>query len=883
MTPLLRLARRLGALFSRRRLNAELDEELDFHLEMETAKNEREGLPKGEARRRAVVDFGSVGRFREEARDATGLAPLEDFARDLWVGLRGLKRGPGFTVAALLTLAIGVGGAAAIYGVVDGVLFTPLPYADADRVVSIWQHDRADGVVRQEVSPANFLDWRARAGSFARMTAMEPYGLDWLADEGPVQLPTQLVYEGFFEVLGTEPLMGRGFAEEEHVLGRNQVVVLGHGLWKQRFGGDPEVLGRVLTLDGAPHTVIGVMPEGFAIPSDDVLWAPKVLLGWEERARRSNFYLVFARLEPGVALSEARADLETVAAALASEHPATNADLGVTLVPLRETLVGDVRTMLLFLLATVVLVLAIVAANLASLNLARSASREGDFALRRALGGGRGRVARQMASEMLVVTVAGAGLGFVVAHLLLGGLRRLATDLPRADQLAADADVALFVVVASLGVSATGSLAPVLLSAQKGAIARLLGGGRGTVARRSEGRLQSALVVVQVAISLVLALGAGLLVRSFVNVMQQDPGFRSDGVAVVAAQTWSYLNQPAEQAAFALELTDRLRERPGVDAVGTSSAVPFMESIGAEEMALRIEGAPALRPDEAEPSVRVTLADPGFFETLEIGVVTGRGFERGDRADAPGVAVVNRAFARRYFGAEDPLLQRISVGSGRGGPPPPFVDVVGVVEDVRQRSITTDAPPAVYVPFAQRPTGAMAFVVRGSVAPASLAGELKRVLWELEPAMAVDLEVGLADLLRASVERRRFVLSVLGGFALLAWTLASAGIFGLMSYTTQRRVGEIGVRLACGARRGAVLSLVLRRAALTAAVGVGCGILLGSLSTRFLTGLLYEVKPLDAPTFVAAAVLLLATAIVASLYPALRAAFVDPVEALRSD
>ena len=649
MLPLLRQFR---LLLGGRRAERELDAEMREHLDLLETQYRGQGLDPREARRRARVEFGSREPLRADAR---GLMRTRELVRDLLFGARVLVRRPGFPAVALLTLGVGVGGAAAIYGATEGILLSPLPYAEPGRLVAAWQFDHASGE-RQEVSPANFLDWRERATAFEALTAVEPYGFDWMSPEdGPIALETGLVYEGFFDVFRAPPLFGRTFLPEENQPGRGNVAILGYGLWRSRFGGDPAIVGRVVTFDGEPYTIVGVMREDFAVPTNEVVWAPKVLQGWEERSRTSNFYAVFGRLAPGVALGQAAADLDGVAAALAVAYPTANASIGAALIPLHDQIVGGIRSALWLLLGAVILVLVVVVASVASLQLARAVGRTPEFTLRTALGAGPGRIARHLAVENLLLGAAGAVVSFLAARVMLDGIRALApADLPRIAEIRADGDVLGFAAAVSLlAVLATG-LAPVLLAANP-SLQRSLGpGGRGQTASPLLRRALAALVVVQVSLTFVLLVGSGLLLRSFVAVVSQPTGFRSDGVAVVTVHTWSYLDGGPARAGFARDVVERLSGMPGITAAGVASGIPLMEAIGADFAPLTLPGAP-LRADQNPPLVRFTVVSPGLLDTLGIPLRSGRPFDSRDRA----VLVAGHAGERALRGP-------LSPGSGAG-------------------------------------------------------------------------------------------------------------------------------------------------------------------------------------------------------------------------
>ncbi|MXW38218.1 MAG: ABC transporter permease [Acidobacteria bacterium] len=876
------LLRQFRLLFGGRRAERELDAEMREHLELLETQYREQGLDPREARRRARMEFGSQEPLRADAREARGLVRTRELTRDLLFGVRVLVRRPGFPAVALLTLGVGVGGAAAIYGATEGILLSPLPYAEPDRLVAAWQLDHASGE-RQEVSPANFLDWRERATAFEALTAVEPYGFDWLSPEdGPIALETGLVYEGFFDVFRAPPLFGRTFLPEENQPGRGNVAILGYGLWRSRFGGDPDIVGRVVTFDGEPYTIVGVMREDFAVPSNEVVWAPKVLQGWEERSRTSNFYAVFGRLAPGVGLGQAAADLDGVAAALAVAYPTANASIGAALIPLHDQIVGGIRSALWLLLGAVILVLVVVVASVASLQLARAVGRTPEFTLRTALGAGPGRIARHLAVENLLLGAAGAVVSFLAARVMLDGIRALApADLPRIAEIRADGDVLGFAAAVSLlAVLATG-LAPVLLAANPG-LQRALGpGGRGQTASPLLRRALAALVVVQVSLTFVLLVGSGLLLRSFVAVVSQPTGFRSDGVAAVTVHTWSYLDGGPARAGFARDVVERLSGMPGITAAGVASGIPLMEAIGADFAPLTLPGAP-LRADQNPPLVRFTVVSPGLLDTLGIPLRSGRPFDSRDRADSLPVTLVNERFVDRYLPDREPVGRRISLGGSlatNGEPLNP--EIVGVVGDVRNVALHEAPAPAVYLVHPQVPTGANAFIARGVGSADVVLSQVRRAIAEVHASIPIHGETTMEALVAASVRERRFVLVLLGGFAALALSLASAGIFGLMAFVTAGRAKEYGIRRALGAERAELLTLVLRRGLALAGAGILIGVATAVPAAGLVEGLLFEVAPLDLRVFGLAGLTLAAAGAAAVLVPALRAARASPVEVLR--
>ncbi|MCH9651422.1 MAG: ABC transporter permease [Deltaproteobacteria bacterium] len=876
-----KLGRRTRSLFLGRHQDSELAEEIQFHLEMEEEALIQAGLEPAEARRQARISFGGVEKFHQQTRDVRGLRPLEDFVSDLRHGWRTLARRPAYSAAILLTLAIGVGGSATIFGAVRGILLRPLPYLHGDQVLVLGQNDRLQNGALQEASPANFLDWRARSKSFETLTAMEPFGLDWLSPEGPIYLSTWLVYEGFFETFGTPPLLGRTFHPEEYARGRNDVVVLGYQLWQQRFGGDQEVIGRVESLDGRPQTIIGVMPPGFQLPSNQVTWTPKVLDGWESQSRGGGFYQVFGRLRDGVTEQEARGELDTIALGLEEEHPQTNANVGIATLPLPQKVLGKVRPILLLLLGAVAFVLAIVAANITSVQLARSASRGREFAVRDALGAGWGRLARQLLTEGLLLAGLGALIGFVVAKAALPIFRGLAPrDLPRLDELAADRWVFGFAVLTSLLATLSTSLVPLAVAARSRLRASMLRGGRGDSRGRLLSSFQGSLVVAQIALSLILVIGAGLLLKSFATLLAEDRGFRVEGIASLTVQSWSYFDGPKERGQFVREVVDGLSALPGVKAAGMTSAVPLQESIDAERTVIDFAGR-ALAGSAGElPKVQFSVVTEGFFSVLGARLLAGRLIAPSDDASQPPVVLVNEAFVERFLPGIEAVGERVIVGQGENAV---AREVVGVVSDVRRRSLSESALPGLYIPHGQSPTGANAFLVRAHGPASEALRQIKQVIQTINPAISVYQETTMEELVGASVRDRRFLLALVAGFAFMALGLAAAGIFGLMSYSTMARSREIGVRMAFGAGRGSVVGMVLSQALRLATFGVILGILGSLLLTRWLAGMLYEVTPLDPMTFAIGAFVLLSSALIASWVPARRAARTDPVHALRAD
>jgi len=803
---------------------------------------------------------------------------METLARDVRVALRGFRRAPGFAVGAVLTLAVGIGASTAIFSVVDGVLLRPLPYAEADRAVALWQHDRGASEPRDAVSAANFLDWNERATRFARMAAIEPFSLGWVGEEGPQELNTWRVTREFFEILGTRPHLGRLLRAADYEPGAPAVVVLGYATWRGRFGGDTTLVGRTISLDDGPYVVSGVLPPDFQYPPNGELWTPHVFTESARQARAQNFYQVIGRLAPGVSLDEARAEMDLIAAQLAREHPDPNAEIGVTVVPLEAEVLGPVRPAMLALLGSVIVLLLIACVNVANLMLARGAQRGAELAVRVAMGAGRTRILRQLSVEALVLGIAGGGLGAVLASWSVAGLRSLApASLPRIETVAVDARVLAFTAIVSVLTAALFGLAPLLQATRLDLTERLGEAGRGSGYGRAPVRLADVLVAGQLALAVILLAAAGLVGRSVIHLMEQDLGYVTENVAAFQTQAWRYYPDPGSRVAFVERATEELASAPGVVAAGMTSSLPLGGQLYAERATFTVIGQPEPRPGQ-EPSARGAAATAGYFAALGVPLRAGRMFRDTDDADAPTVVLVSEALARRHFGGTDPVGEQMLLSFAG---PPRRAEIIGVVGNVRHRGPDDSAEPAIYVPHAQHPTGAITLTVRtaGPVAPA-LAG-LKQRIWDLNPRLTLTdtgtLEALLADTLRA----RRFYLLLLGAFSSAALFLGVVGIYGVVSYAVRHRMREIGIRVALGAGARAILRLFLARAARLVALGLAAGLAGSVMLTRYLGSLLYQIQPTDPLTLAGASALLAMVAMAATWVPARRASRIDPATVLR--
>ncbi|HUP41770.1 MAG TPA: ABC transporter permease [Thermoanaerobaculia bacterium] len=817
---------------------------------------------------------------------------MDHLFRDLRHALRSLARSPGFTAVALVTLALGTGANAAIFSVVHAVLLEPLPFAEPDRLVTVWLHNPRQGFDKDITSYPNFHDWREQGSSFSQMVGVA--GTDLTLSGGgagggdagaaPEEVRGALVMEGFFPMLGVAPELGRGFRDEEHEVGHHQVVVLSHGLWSRRFGADPAVEGSDIRVSGRPHTVVGVMPQGVRFPEDAQLWLPFAFTPAREELReaRSALWLpVFGRLAPGVSLAEAQAEMSAVAKRLEEAYPDDNEEMGILLEPLRKTLVGDVERPLLVLLGAVGLVLLIACANVANLLLARGAARSRELAVRSALGAGGGSLARQVLAESLLLGAGGGLLGLFAAALGVRSLLGLAPgELPRMEGVAIDWTVFGFALAVALAAGVLFGLPSAFHAAGAEPGKALKEGGRGLAGGGRLGRLRQVFVAGQLALALVLLAGAGLLVRSFLELRSVDPGFDPRGVLSfrVTLPGQSY-ETPERITAFYRELLGSLEALPGVESA--AAITDFVVARLPQSAPISIPSRPDLSQVDPFP-VAYDAVTPDFFEAAGMPILRGRAPSDADRPDGARVAVVNEALARRYFPGEDALGQRFMFGTPQGDDPP-WITVVGVAADARRSGLDQDVRPSAFMPHTQYSASQMTVLLRSAGDPLALAEPARRAVTALDADQPITEVRTLEQVFAGTGARRRFVAVLLGVFSGLAVALAAIGIYGVMAYVVGQRTREIGIRMALGARRREVVGWVLGQGMAVVGAGIALGLLGAVAATRLLSGLLYETAPADPVTFLLVAALLAAVAVAANLLPARRAARVDPMTVLREE
>ena len=864
-----------------RSLEAGLDEEIRFHLDQQTEKNRRAGMSPEEARRHALLRFGGREHVRETTRDEIRPALLEDSVRDVRHGLRVLRRAPGFTAAALLTLALGIGATSAIFSVVRTVVLQPLPYREPDRLVSVWETNRG-GTTRNVIAPANFVAWRERTRTLEHLGMVGPATLAMIVNGQPDQIAGLTFSFDLFHAVGVQPVLGRAYTIEEDLGGNDAVIVLSHEFWQRRLGGRGDVLGMTLSTDGRPRMVIGVMPPGFTVVGDKadflIPYGQTVEQLRAVRGRGSSYAI--GRLREGVSVEQAFSEMRSIYADLEREEPQRNARRTVMLFPLHEQMVGDLRPAVLALAGAVVLVLLVACVNVANLLLARSAAREREVGLRTALGAGRTRLVRQMLTESLVLASAGGIGGLAIAALCHRGLLALVGDripIPRLEQVALDLPVVAFTVVVALATGIIFGIVPAFVSTSHASDA-LREGGRHGGGRRLH-RVLRTLVVAEVALSLVLLAGAGLLMRSFLKLQSVDPGFRADGVLTAGVQLPATRYGLPQAGSFFRESLSRIAALPGVQHAAGASCLP---------VPFACIGTSFWRVDHAKPadgqlsSAQVRPITPEFFGTMRIPQVAGRDFSDSDTVDSPPVAIVSEELVRQQFADGSPLGRRLRINVDHAnGKTDVEWTIVGVVGNTRSN---LDGPvrQTIYIPRTQRPAPSITFFVRTPQDPTLLAPSVTGILHSMEPEAPVEVRT-LDDVVVDTIARPRAISVLVGVFALVALAVAAVGVYGVMAYSVRERTQEIGVRMALGASASSVFRLVIGQALRLVVIGVAVGLVAAGALTRLLARLLYQVEPLDPWTFAVTALVLLVVATIASYLPARRGMHMAPVDALRTN
>jgi len=876
---------RLRALFRRKSVEAELDEELRAHLEHQEHRYVQSGLPLEEAKRRARLEFGGLDQVKEECRDARGVNLIETTLQDIRYGLRKLARSPGFTAVAVATLALGIGANTLIFSVVNAAILHPLPFRDAGRLVTQWATSPTVGYSGPgSLTDKDYMEWRDQNRVFSDTAAFrgQPTNLTGVGE--PVRLNGATITASLLRVLDVNPALGRAFAPEEEAAGHDRVVLLSDRLWRSRFDSNPAVLGKAIKLDGEFYTVIGVTPAGFDFPDQTEVWTPLTLNIEEHNATLQ----IVARLKPGVSLERARND----EAVLGKRRPAQPGDWEwhTTLVLLTQAAAAEVRTPLLVLFAAVGLVLLIACANVSNLFLARATTRQGELSVRKALGASRSRLVRQMLTESVIMAVLGGSLGLLMAALGQSFVAKAASLLPRnlespsAAAHIASAGIDLSVLAFTLAVSVFTiilfGLAPTLWATRGEMNSSLKGEGRRSTTGRMQGYMRDGIVVAEVALAVILLVSAGLLIRSFLHLMTVDRGFDPENVLTLNISLPESRYQSARpMIEFEEQALDRLRVAPGVKSAGSVFGLPLGHwLIGGD---FTVEGQPPLAPGSQPFIATKAVVGGDYFRTIGIPLLRGRYFDAHDSEAAPHVVIVSQSLARHYWPLDEALGKRLKPGFSNDA----WCTVVGVVGDTKQYSLGEPSSPVMYLPYTQAPATFMmqdiTFVLRAGSGPLALASAARRAVQAADPDLPVFDVATMDQLVYRSASEPRFNTALLGVFAALALVLAAVGIYGVMSYAVAQRTHEIGVRVALGAEASDIIRQVVRQGMLPAVIGIATGTAGAWGVTRFLSSLLFGVRPTDPITFAMVPVLLAAVGVLACLLPVRRATKVDPVEALR--
>ncbi|MGH9795814.1 MAG: ADOP family duplicated permease [Candidatus Acidiferrales bacterium] len=884
---LLRLGLRGAA---REAVMGDLEEEFHRHLLPEIGPRAARRWYWEQALRSLAARLGimraSAGHQPAAANSAEALRPpaqkgdsiMHGFWQDLRHGARTLIKNPGFTAIAALILALGIGANTAIFSVIYGVLLHPLPYAEAERVVAVFQTDARKPGEQLLVSPGNFLDWRERAAkALEHLAAVSPWAVEYQGGDEPQSFDAVLVSEGYFAALGVEPVLGRTFQPEDHKSGAGRVLMLTHGLWQQKFGGDPSLVGGTLVFSGEAYTVAGILPPEFRSPvyPGRGIYAPLIFWPGAEQLRSATYLGVVGRLRPGVALREAEAALGVVNAQIAAEHPRAAAALGAQLIPAREQIIGGVRASLWTLFGAAALILLVACSNVAQLQLVRASRRSREFAIRLALGAGRGRLLRQLLAEGVSLIAVASLLGLFFAYWGVELLRAFAPgNIPRLSAVQVNTQVLAFGAMTASATLILFVLAPTLQLWRANLQPALKEGSGGASAGERAHGVRNFLIVSEVGLAVVLLVGAGLLTRSFVSLLRVDPGFQSENALSMQVFVYNRYATPEKQVTYFREALARLRETPGVAAAGAVSAQPFLFGTPGSVPVSADDSAAA--PGQ-EPVALVNIAAGDYFLAAGIPLLRGRSFTDHDHADSSRVAVISESMARRFWPGADAIGKTFTVQQT----PPQQLEVIGVVGDVRNEALDEPLQPQFYRAHAQSPSGGMSFVVKTTSDASALLPAVKQAIWSVNAQQPFYRISAVEDLVSRSLAQRRFVLYLLGGFSALALVLAALGLYGVISFLTAQRTREIGVRVALGAQRPEILRMVLRQGMRLAGAGVALGIAAALAATRLLGGMLYAVTANDPLTYAGIALLLLGVALLACWAPARRASKVDPVVALR--
>jgi putative ABC transport system permease protein len=802
---------------------------------------------------------------------------METFWQDLRYALRMLRKKPGFTLVAVITLALGIGANTAIFSVVNGVLLRPLPIKEPDRLMMI-RETKLPQFPEFSVASGNFLDWQKQNTVFERLVAFRGVSFNLIGTGDPERLRGMAVSDGFFPMLGGQPQLGRDFLAEENKPGHSNVVILSQGLWQRRFGGDAKILNQSITLDAQSYTVVGIMPAEFRLDDRETdLWTPVAFTEQHAQNHGGHSFAAIGQLKRGVTPEQARAELSAIAGRLAAQYPQ---DVGwnIKLIPLQEFSVRSIKPALLVLLVAVAFVLLIACVNVANLLLARAAGRQKEIATRSALGAGRWRIVRQLLTESVLLAIVGGAVGLLLARWGMALLLQLAPqDLPRLSSVSLDGRALAFTAAITLLTGLFFGLVPALQASKPNLNETMKDAGRGSTEGGRRQLIRNTLVVLEVASALVLLVGAGLMIKSFWRLQQVDPGFDPQNALTMSVQLpKGKYPEEVQQVAFFQQLLERTAALPGVQAAGASQVVPLSGSDMV--LAFEIDGRPPLPPD-ATQSTNYYSVSADYFKSMGIPLRRGRGFTERDTKESPKVAVINETMAKKMFPDEEPLGKRITFDNREKNPE--WFEIVGIVGDVKQYGLDQATTLQTYEPYTQQTFPSMTLVVRTAGNPANMSAAIRSEILKLDKDQPASNVRTLSEFFSTSIAQQRFAMALLGVFAAVALILAAVGIYGVLSYAVTHRSHEIGIRMALGAGRGDVLRLVVGQGMLLTVIGVAGGLVTAFALTRLMANLLFGVTATDASTFAGVATLLMAVALLACYIPARRATKVDPLVALR--
>jgi len=869
---------RLGGLFHKERRDRELAEELESHLQMHIEDNLRSGMTPEEARRQALIKLGGLEQTKESYRDRRGLPSLESFFQDIRYGLRGLRRNPGFTAVAVLTLALGIGGTVVVFSLLEAVLLRPLPYSQPERLFRLLTVEAKSQSAMEASSYPDFRDWQRQSHTFEAMAAYEFLSFNLTGTAEPERLEGLAITPGLFATLGIRPVLGREFAPDDD----ERVAVLSYELWQRRLGSDAGIIGKSIHLEGRAYTVLGVLPPHVRFAPRRWGAAPEVFVPVIPNPERGWFYVrVLGRLAPGVSEQQARTEMSGIAARLAQARPESQRKQGITLEPLGQYVVSDVRQTAWVLFGAVAFVLLIACANVANLLLSQGVAREREMAIRTAVGATRGRILRQLLTESLLLAGLGGAIGIVLAYWTIP---LIATVVPP--------HTSFFTRIQDAGIHLNSTVLAfsALLSMLSSVLFGVLPAWKATKPARSSasslrpGRMRGSLIALEVALSFVLLVGAGLMMKSLMRLLEVDIGFPTERLLTmdVSLSEEKYLS-PEKQTAYFDQVLQRLTTLPGVHSVGAITDLPLTRSW--TRNGFEIPGPPPRKGSAVYHAV-----SPDYFRTMGIPLLNGRELGVGDSARSPLVGVINHSMASKCWPNENPLgknlvFDRAVVERTAEGAhvrfKPHMLEIVGIVGDVRQLGLDVPPDPELFMPYAQWPSNEMSLVLRTVSGPSSLIPIVKKEIWRVDPDQPVMDVKTMDELVATEAAGRRFVLQLIGAFALIAGVLAGVGIYGVASYSMRQRTHEIGIRMALGARGQQIVWLIVRQSVSWLLIGIATGVAGALALTRFLASLLYDIKPTDPLTFIAVSLILTCVALLACYIPARRATKVDPMVALR--